>query len=239
MVEAKLQEREEALQLQMEEKEKKLAAASKALHRTRGQVQQLNAQLGLKDIEGSKLQCQVVQLRNLLVEKEKRLQDALDEMAEAGSSVLPAAQPLRGAQPTLPEHRGARAEGTAGDEAEEVASERAQQPQEPPTAYAAAAPDEEQFLQLSRITEELTEALEAARESEAETQRQLGEAAERLTAVRRERDLEVATLERALAAERSRAKEMEERASRAVLEDRLQQALALKGKSQWHPHLEV
>jgi len=239
MVEAKLQERESALQMQMEVQERKLSVASRALRRTRGQVQQLNAQLGLKDLEGSRLSCQVSQLRNLLVEKERRLQELLDARAAATLRPLPA-PPVAG----------------PGNEEPQPT----QQPQEPPVACVQAAAGEEQLMHLSRVAEELTEALEASRESEDEVRRQLLETETRLQAeqascthyqraleaAERQREAEVSALLQRLsqqqqshAMESARAQELRERSSRAVIEDRLQQALAHKGKNEWYPHLEV
>jgi len=74
----KLQEQQDAMEKHMEAQEKKLSSASKALKRSRAQVQQLTAQLSMKDIDCKKLETQVTQLRSLLVEKEVRLQDVLD-----------------------------------------------------------------------------------------------------------------------------------------------------------------
>mmetsp|Transcript_154820 Transcript_154820/g.475704 ORF Transcript_154820/g.475704 Transcript_154820/m.475704 type:complete len:427 (+) Transcript_154820:55-1335(+) len=262
LVEAKLQERETALSEQMEAQERKLVSASRALKRSRGQVQQLNAQLSLKNIEGSRLQCQVSQLRGLLVDKERRLQDALDRHAATESALAAARAAGASCSSRAPSEQ---ADGCViGDVAPEEDGGNvgggAQQPQEPPVACVQPAADEEQLLQMSRIAEELTEALEVAREGEDEARRVLEETASRLQAeraaraqyerdldaVRHERDRVVAELfarlqqrEQEAAIERARAKEHEERVSRSVIEDRLQQALAQKGKSQFYPHLEV
>jgi len=50
---AKLKEREARFHAQLEVQNKKLATASKALQKTKNQVQQLTAQLGLKELHGS------------------------------------------------------------------------------------------------------------------------------------------------------------------------------------------
>jgi len=220
-VEEKWKEREMTLQEQMEAQECKLASAAKALMRTRQQVQQLNAQLSLKDIEGSRMSCQVTQLRNLLVEKEKRLQDVMDERVED----------LR--------LSGATAAVTSVSDTLEARGDDAQQPQEPPMV---AGPEEEQLLLgMSRIAEELTEALEASRECEEETRLELEGTAAQLEAeraARRHREAEIASLQAMLASERARAKAMEERTKRVFIEDRMQRAFAEK-KKDYHLHLEV
>jgi len=92
----KLQEQQQAMEKHMEAQEKKLSSASKALKRSRAQVQQLTAQLSMKDIDCQKLETQVSQLRNLLVEKERRLQEALDS-CEAPTSLTEFREPFNDA----------------------------------------------------------------------------------------------------------------------------------------------
>lgn len=92
----KLQEQQQAMEKHMEAQEKKLSSASKALKRSRAQVQQLTAQLSMKDIDCQKLETQVAQLRNLLVEKERRLQEALDS-CEAPTSLTEFREPFNDA----------------------------------------------------------------------------------------------------------------------------------------------
>ncbi|CAE7210940.1 unnamed protein product [Symbiodinium necroappetens] len=75
----------QAMELHMQAQEKKLCSASRALKRARSQVQQLTAQLSLKDIERARLETQVAQFRTLLVEKERRLHGALDALDAAGA----------------------------------------------------------------------------------------------------------------------------------------------------------
>lgn len=229
--EADLREQHSALEVQVEVQEEKLSAAARALQRYRGQVQQLVAQLGLRDLDAQRLSTQVVQLRRVLVEKERRLQEALDGAERA---VLGSGAP--GASPT---------------------SDRSlQQPQEAPTSG-----DEGQVLQLARIAEELTDALEMAREGEEAALAELEETAAKLEkeqALREQREHEfadarkargaeveelrrrIAEQEQALAAEQVRSKEFEQRAKRSEIEDFLQQRMASKGKAdQFQPHLEI
>lgn len=92
----KLQEQQQAMEKHMEAQEKKLSSASKALKRSRAQVQQLTAQLSMKDIDCQKLETQVSQLRTLLVEKEQRLQEALDS-CEAPRSLTEFREPFNDA----------------------------------------------------------------------------------------------------------------------------------------------
>lgn len=235
MVEATLHEREQALETQMKMQDKKLATASRALHKTKSQVQQLNAQVSLKDLAGKKLESQVSQLRQLLVEKERRLQDALDGHEAAAAA--------------------AAAKAGAADQ---------QQPQEPLEAAAAAVVDEGQITELVHITEELTGALEQAQRSEDDARNMLASTAARLEQEQRERQhfeadfaaarakqeaevevlrSQIANQEQAMAESSRRAKETEERTARVDVEERLRQALAKKknrrGDGKWHPHLEV
>jgi len=227
-VEEKWQEREMTLQQQMEAQEHKLAAASKALVRTRQQVQQLNAQLSLKDIEGSRMSCQVTQLRNLLVEKEKRLQDVMDERVEDFSR----SQQLQSGTPA--------ASASHSDSLQAVGDD-VQQPQEPPMACVPGPEEEQLLLGMSRIAEELTEALEASRECEEETRLELEGTAAQLEAertARRHQESEIALLQAQLAAERARTKAVEDRTKRIFIEDRMQRVFAEK-KKEYHLHLEV
>ncbi|CAK0910295.1 unnamed protein product, partial [Prorocentrum cordatum] len=100
VVEATLRHREKIFEEQMEAQDRKLSAASAALRKSRSQVQSVTAQLGLKELEGRRLEAQVMQLRGLLVEKERRLQEALDEV-----------QLLRVARPAGPATAGPRPGG--------------------------------------------------------------------------------------------------------------------------------
>jgi len=261
---AKLKEREARFHAQLEVQNKNLATASKALQKTKNQVQQLTAQLGLKELHGSKLETQVTVLKNAVVEKEKRLQDALDEAAVA----LQSAQDFRSTTDESEHDRDVSevaVEDAESDEALSANSSRqaeAHQPQEPPVSRPPPTPsvDEQQLLQLARITEELTDALESAREGEEDVRRQLHETAARLqfeqawreyfqrdlVEARAQRDAEVTDLqarlheqEAAIALERQKNKELEERAKRMEVEDRLHNALATKGKTKRYPHLAV
>lgn len=224
-------ERQIALEVQVEAQEQKLVAAARALHRYRGQVQQLVAQLGLKDLDSQRLSTQVIQLRRVLVEKEQRLQAALDSVdcAILGPGAL-------GASPS--------SDGSP------------QKSQEAPTLG-----EEGQVLQLARIAEELTDALEMAREGEELALAELDETTAKLEeeqAIRGQREREIADAreargteveelrrrimeqEKALAAEQTRSKEFEQRAKRVEIEDFLQQRMASKGKAQkFQPHLEI
>lgn len=289
VLEAKLKEQEEAMGSHAEAQERKLAAASRALQRMKSQVQQLTAQLGLKELRSTRLDAQVGQLRNLLVEKERRLQEALDEASLAKSAVLSigSSGPASG---TPPSPTGASRsvelsntvceddEHSVGQVAGQDTGQEAQQPQEPPVGPPTPTPsvssagrrtpavvaDEEQLMQLSRITEELADALQTAKASEEETARELETTALRLEeeqAERRRKEQELVELraiqdahateaavlrarleeqERCLEGERKRVRDLEERANRADLEERLQVALAARGrKERFHPHLEV
>ncbi|CAE7240428.1 unnamed protein product [Symbiodinium sp. CCMP2456] len=97
----------QAMELHMQAQEKKLCSASRALKRARSQVQQLTAQLSLKDIERARLETQVAQFRTLLVEKERRLHGALDALDAAGGSGS-ALGPGSGSPPLPEDCRGAR-----------------------------------------------------------------------------------------------------------------------------------
>ncbi|CAE8613128.1 unnamed protein product [Polarella glacialis] len=259
-VEALLQEQQLAIEAQMQDQERKLVTASTSLKRSKMQAQQLTAQLGFKDLQGSRLLIQVTQLRALLVDKERRLQDALDA-AEAqtscsGGSVCSVCSGCSG-----------RLTRRSGAEAWDAVDERSQQPQEPPSATAAdRGPDNEgQLVHLARVTEELTEALQDARDSEESARRQLCEAAAKLQAEQRTREqyeaelaaskaqheAEVAQLverlrqaqegQAALELQRARELLLQERATRNDIEEKLQQALARKGRSplDFHSHFEV
>jgi len=206
----------------------------------------------------------VTVLKNAVVEKEKRLQDALDEAAVA----LQSAQDFRSTTDESEHDRDVSevaVEDAESDEALSANSSRqaeAHQPQEPPVSRPPPTPsvDEQQLLQLARITEELTDALESAREGEEDVRRQLHETAARLqfeqawreyfqrdlVEARAQRDAEVTDLqarlheqEAAIALERQKNKELEERAKRMEVEDRLHNALATKGKTKRYPHLAV
>jgi len=222
--EAELRERHTALELLVEAQEQKLGAAANALQKYRGQVQQLVAQLGLRDLDSQRLSTQVTQLRRVLVEKERRLQDALDA---AECSVL----------------------GTAPD--------RPPQPTQEPLSSG----DGGQVLQLARIAEELTDALETAREGEESALAELEETTAKLEeeqVIRKQRECEIADAreaqraevedlrrqiaeqEQALEAERARSSDFEQRAKRAEIEDFLQQRMASKGKAaKFQPHLAI
>merc|ERR1712232_1202437 len=163
--------------------------------------------MGAKALEGSKLNTQVAQLKALLVQKEKRLQTALGD-----------------AEAALQE--------------EESSAQRAQQPQEPPIPpRGERAPsrtpkeaNEQHLLQLAKTTEELTDALEVARQAEGEAMRRATKTAtkllreqaqrtkfeEELSAIRDQHKVEVASLHahiqqqaEALVLELNRAAELE------------------------------
>merc|ERR1719352_1398626 len=77
--EVALRERAQALEEHMETQERKLAAASRQVAKTRNEVKKLTAQVGLKDLQGSKNSREVTELRQLLVEREEQLQEVLDD----------------------------------------------------------------------------------------------------------------------------------------------------------------
>eukprot|EP00971_Amphidinium_carterae_P256152 5085855-Amphidinium_carterae.1 len=220
------------LETQVSTQQQKLSSAARAMVRTRSRVQQLTAQLGLKELEGSQLNSQVSQLRALLVDKEQRLQSALDD-----------------AEAAIKDAESFSVAAVAANEA------HSQQPQEAPNVV-----DETHMIQLAKITEELTDALEVSREAEEQSARQAAETEQKLESERAlraqlEEDLRaskdkhgaevdailahVQQQERALLVERQRVKEAEERLGRAAIEERLGQALRSKGKTLKFPHLEV
>jgi len=199
--EAAMRERAGTLEEQMEVQERKLKAASKQVLKTRTEVKKLTAQVGLQDLQGSKNTKEVAQLRQLLVEREEQLQDALDD---CDAAMLRA--------------------GDASDEdlEEEVALDAA--------PVAMSEENEESLIQLMRITEELTDALEAARAGEDDAKRQLAiasaelqreatqteESRLRVLAAREAREAEVAALlarikeqEQCLSAERERSRALQ------------------------------
>mmetsp|Transcript_153534 Transcript_153534/g.265726 ORF Transcript_153534/g.265726 Transcript_153534/m.265726 type:complete len:384 (-) Transcript_153534:84-1235(-) len=243
LVEARLKQREQTLQAQVEAQDKKLAAASRALQKTRGQAQALLDQLGSKDSEGSQLNVAAVQLERLLAEKERRLKAALDEAAAALAGEKSAEAPC-------PHSRG---EGGTTQQPQEAPTTAGPRPPEPDTGVG-----EEQLLQLAAMTEELTDALQQATESEEQVQQQfvtisaeLNEerqqrilAEQELNSAREARDMEVNALlariqeqERSLVAERDRAKDLE---VRVRLADQLREAEQKRKRGEvFYPHLEL
>lgn len=244
--------REDELETKLESQERKLHTASKALQRAKSQVQQLTAQVGLKELHGTRMESKVIQLRALLIDKERRLQEALDE-AEAVRQKPLASEPVDFQPSPL----------------EAQLSELGEQPQEPPCASPAklrpALPspaksegrlDEGQLIQLAEITEELTDALEFARESEEESRRQLEAVAAQLREEQSRHELasELLTAERArhaaevaaLMKEMQRGRPSENTAQlaapqlvRSEMESMLQKALSQKGKGPFFPHIMV
>jgi len=218
--EKRLRQRGATLEAGIEAQERRLEVAARTMQKSRSQAKQLTAQLGLRELDESKLSEQVSQLREQLVERERLLQDALDGAERASARA-----------------------GTVGGDAGEAAEatppqptppDEVQQPQEGPTAVLVArAPDvdEQQVQQLAQVTEQLTDALETARECEQELrdrlertaaelreERAMRAARERgLTELQRTRDAEVATLlaevaaqEQRIAGQRARARALEE-----------------------------
>jgi len=196
-LEKTLRRQNEELEIQMEQQERKLTAATRSVAKTRKQAAKLTAQAGLQDIKGSKNSKEVEQLRVLLAERESQLQDALDECDTALSVNTRT--------------------GNVGDD-------EAQQLQAAPAAVVSQE-DEESLQQLLRITEELTDALETSRAGEEELRRELdiklaelareearaSECRRRMDEAKEAKDAEVSLLlvrlkekEQALAAERAR-----------------------------------
>jgi len=152
-------------------------------------------------------------LQVLLSEKEKRLQTALEEVSKA-----------------------------LNDE------EDLQQSQEIPNEE-----QEVQLVELARVTEELADALEKARDGQEEARRELSTVSARLCecdralkSTREEKEEEVAALrariadlDDALAQERQKVNQLQERTKRVELEDQLDQALQVKGKSLKYHHMEI
>lgn len=205
-VEARLRQREEALEAQKAAQDKKWAAASRQLEKTRAQMRQLSEQVEAKGKDDSKFSMQADALQRLLAEKERRLETALGDAA----SVLEDGAEEQAAMPP------SRSEKQQRQEAERAAKEER----------------EEELVQLATMTEELTDALETARDSEETTRKQLTAAALRLqqereqrsafeqelslTGQQQEQDAEIAALrsrlqrqEQVLARERARATELE------------------------------
>jgi len=250
-VEGQLRRREEVLESQSEAQRRKVANASEALQRTRGHVQQLKEQISLKEAESVQLGTQAAQLHRLLEEKERRLQAVLEE---AGTATTHSESGLdRSAQEIEDGVTQEHMSWGLGPQGEQQPQEAPQEPTpQKPTPEGlwevgasckagAAADSEDQLMQLARITEELTDALELAREGEEDAQRQLEAAAldlanerelrahqeGKLAAARESRDAEVAALlarlqeqEQTLAFERNRVNELEELAKRRELEER-------------------
>lgn len=243
--EAELHKSIAALEEQTESQEKKLTAASRAVQKTRSQVKQLTAQLGLKELHGSKLNVQVEELRGMLVEREQELQDALDDADAAIGYVAPLeAAPLEapkteacdtmdkvsmasGADGGLPPEAQQPQEGD--DEAKSSSSGACSGPTSQSVERQPSA-NEEQALQLMRITEELTDALEATKEGEETARRHLIQTTAQIqeeearrahclsqtAEIRRAHDTQVAellrrlaTVEQDLAAEHMRSSELE------------------------------
>lgn len=147
---AALQGRARALEEQMEAQERKLTAASRQVAKTRNEVKKLTAQVGLKDLQGSKNSKEVTELRQLLVEREEQLQEVLDDCDAA------LAVPSRGID-------------NSGEEPPETSGDG-------PDSFEMSEEDRESMLQLMRITEELTDALETARGGEEDAKKQLAAA---------------------------------------------------------------
>jgi len=216
-------QREVALQEQLEDKDRKLVAASRALQRVRGQLRQATAQLGLKDIQCVKLDVQVSQLQHLLVEKERRLQDAFDKAATAT-----ARQVAMNSEPQEPPI--VCASGPERDPLDQLMCITREL-----TVALRAAHEAEHELRQNLQSKECKHT-ECERELASERQHgaEQGVQLERLRC-------EIQEQERAMALDRAHMAELRERAARVEIEERLQQAFVQKGKSQkqWHSHFEV
>eukprot|EP00933_Yihiella_yeosuensis_P044664 TRINITY_DN3992_c0_g2_i1.p1 TRINITY_DN3992_c0_g2~~TRINITY_DN3992_c0_g2_i1.p1 ORF type:complete len:395 (-),score=131.02 TRINITY_DN3992_c0_g2_i1:161-1291(-) len=194
-VEALLEEQQHSMEMQLEAQERKLLAAGRALKRSRAQAQQLMAQLGLKELEQQRSTTQAIQLRNLLVEKEKRLQEALDEVDEVKSRH---SAPWSGC-------KGGKVDSCKIQLSDSLVEG---QPQEPPSicpaprlANALSRLSEEedcQIIALSRLAEELAEALGDSRQGGETAQRQLNQTASELQRERSRREEAEAKLQKSL-----------------------------------------
>lgn len=223
--------REVSLQEKVEDRDRKLVAASRALQRIRGQLRQKTAQLGLKDIQCAKLDVQVTQLQHLLVEKEQRLQETLDDAEHAKqSSATSAAQPQE--PPVVP----------ASLPGHDRQLEHLTEATEDLTAALASAADVEAALRGSLATARDELAAETLRAADLQARLDAEAAArgeqERLSA---ELAVHIAELQQALAADRAQVAELQERAARVQLEEHLHQAYITRGRPQaaFHPHFEV
>jgi chromosome segregation ATPase len=199
-VEAKLRQRQTALENQMAGKEKKLAAASRALEKTKAQMRQLTEQIEIKDKSGCKANEQADVLHRLLEQKQLRLQAALDEAASAL------------------ECSGAEARGQPQEPPSHQFMEKAQQ-EEQLLQLAAMTEELTDALESARVAEE-----EVRRQLTLTTARLQDERSQRLAferdlqTTRRDQESEIAALkkrledqERSLALERTRVKELEAR----------------------------
>jgi len=189
----------EKVQKQLTIREQKLTTASRTLEKTRSNNTILTAQLGLKELECSRISRQVEQLRDLLVEKEKRLQESLD-----------------------------------------VQETRNKQSQRSDTIPATA--ESEVLAQLSQLTEQLTDALEAERAAKEKVSKQLEQTLAKLRAEAAQRQIaedRAVMLQEALELESARARSAQERIQRMVIEEKVNEVLSNKGKSFGFYHIEV
>lgn len=109
--------------------------------------------------------------------------------------------------------------------------------------------DEEQIFELTRIAEELTDALEASRVAEDEALLALQEERNRCASIASAAEAQatecaalretLARQEEAAAADRSRLRELELRVARAELEQTLEKALSRKGRSLKFRHVDI
>merc|ERR1711927_45907 len=90
---------EDALKVEAAQQDKKLMSAAHTLQRTRAQLRQLTDQLESRESFSGKFDAQIDALHRLLIEKERRLMDALVE----ASSALEEKQPQEAPQTTKAE----------------------------------------------------------------------------------------------------------------------------------------
>ncbi|CAE7781062.1 unnamed protein product [Symbiodinium pilosum] len=202
------------MEVHMQAQEKKLCSASKALKKARSQVQQLTAQLSLKDIERARLETQVSQFRSLLVQKERRLHEALDAL----EGLKPPPAGPGGLALKLPEDcRSARSEDIGG-------------------------PCAEGWEQGAVLVEQLTQALQQAQRQLAAQAMELTilrRRREQLEAELAQKASRASSEPEELSVAPQGPEDGAEQGRRTV-EDHLRQALAWKrGGRPFHPHLEV
>lgn len=211
LLEEDLLQKEAELEAQLQEKDRKLKAASKALNRSRNQVRQLTAQLALKEVETNRLETKSSSLQEMLELKEEKLRQVTRELEKAVK--LAEANILRA---TI-------------EQAKLLPQES---PNFPPELTTTSNPDE---VDLQRRVEAVTTLLHAERqrrlqneEDFAATCAQREEQMIRLFACLEEKDREIEALRRGNI----------EREERKAREETVQEVLASKGR-QLHPLLEV
>lgn len=235
------------------------SALIQALEDLQGEVRGLTSTLVRGRLEFERLDAWVARLSGLVVDRGTSLVTGIDRatdmIRESSASLMTAARSAarEPPPPRIVAHH-ATLKATSSEEAGASSSRReeAQQPQEAPVEVSEAsspapvAADDAQVIELARITEELTDALEIAQENEEAARRDLALANARLARQQAQWAAEAAEWrsrleeqERISSSERQRLQDIEARAARVELEYGLERALASKGRSLAWRHLEV